>query len=85
MAIKIGGTTVINDSKIFDVTGCQGKYDQTHPWGTIASSTVSGSQSLDFTGSPNTVFRDYAQNGGLSGNVTWTFNSANVAAGRQMT
>lgn len=71
MAIKIGTTTVIDNSQVFqNITGASGQYDGMHPIDEIV--TGSGSGTIDFT----KVF------GYCAMTAATTFTVANRASGR---
>jgi len=80
MAIKIGGTEVISNSRKFTVDGAAGVYNDFQPIPTVVVSNVTGSYSIDCA---TDAYRDIGTSAELSGNVTFAL--TNLSAGKQFT
>lgn len=76
MAIKIGGTTVIDNSRFFTVTGAEGLYSAFQPEESNASAATGGI-TIDVSAAEHTQYET------VTGNIT--FNLTGVAAGVQTT
>ena len=81
MAIKIGGTEVISDTRKFTVTDATGVYTDFQPMSTTTSSNYGGSTYTTNVSQGGHV--DRGSSAEMTGNVTWTL--TNVSAGRQIT
>lgn len=81
MAIKIGGTEVISDTRKFTVTDAVGVYSDFQP---MSTSTTSNYGNTTYSTDVSTGGHiDRGSSAEMTGNVTWSLN--NVAAGRQIT
>lgn len=81
MAIKVGGTEVISDSRKFTVTDATGVYSDFQPMAIVSLSDY-GPGNFN-TSAAQGGFTDRGSSAEMTGNITWSL--SNVAAGRQFT